>query len=81
MSEMENNNLNNDNNIEVKKKIYYTPAQKRANYKYNANNRQKINEIAKNWYNNHKDTEEFKQKKKEYNRRYLEKQKLLKQQT
>ncbi len=38
----------------------YLESMKRANKKYRENNKDKLREISRNYYNNHKDEEEFK---------------------
>ena len=51
---------------------------KRANKKYRETHKEKINEIARNFYNKHKDNEEFKKANREKAKRsYEKKQKEL----
>ena len=70
-----------DNDIsDIKKKIYYNQSVKKAIYNYRENHREQYNEYAKNYYNKIKDTDEYKLKKAEYNKRYLQKIKEKKQQ-
>ena len=46
----------------------YTPAQKKAYAKYYTNNKPELREKQKQYYDEIKDTEDFKLRKKEYNR-------------
>ena len=43
------------------------------------NNADKLKQARDNWYNSHKDTEEYKQKRKEYNQNYYQQRKVLKE--
>jgi hypothetical protein len=45
---------------EISRYKKYLESMKRANKKYRENNKDKLREIARNYYNNHKDEEEFK---------------------
>jgi hypothetical protein len=39
------------------------------------NNQERIKQVRKNWYESHKDTEDYKQKRKDYNKQYYLKKK------
>ena len=56
----------------------YTPAMKMAIKKYKLNNRDKINEIARIYYNSFKDNEEVKLKRKEHQKIRYQNQKAKK---
>ncbi len=62
------------------RKTTYTPARQRALRKYYEKNREtlmtKILERSKRYYEEKKDTEEWKERKREYNRRYYEKHRM-----
>jgi hypothetical protein len=55
----------------------YSQAQKKANLKYKANNKEKCNLLAKKYYDQKKDDPEYIQKKRESAKRYYQKRKEL----
>ena len=55
----------------------YSQAQKKANLKYKANNKEKCNKLAKKYYDQKKDDPEYIQKKRESAKRYYQKKKEL----
>ena len=55
----------------------YTPAQKKAYAKYYTNNKTELRERQKEHYDKIKTTEDFKLRKKEYNRLYKEREAIL----
>ena len=55
----------------------YSQAQKKANLKYKANNKEKCNLLAKKYYDQKKDDPEYIQKKRESAKRYYLKKKEL----
>ena len=55
----------------------YSQAQKKANLKYKANNKEKCNLLAKKYYDQKKDDPVYIQKKRESAKRYYLKKKLL----
>jgi hypothetical protein len=55
----------------------YSQAQKKANLKYKANNKEKCNLLAKKYYDQKKDDPEYIQKKRESAKRYYQKKKEL----
>jgi len=61
-----------ENNIVIVYKTY-TPSQKRANLKYKAKNLDKINALAKKYYDQNKDDPVYRDKKRESARRYYQK--------
>ena len=65
---MENNNV-----VIIYKS--YSQAQKKANLKYKANNKEKCNLLAKKYYDQSKDDPEYKQKKRDAAKRYYNKRK------
>ena len=67
---MENNNV-----VIIYKS--YSQAQKKANLKYKANNKEKCNKLAKKYYDQKKDDPEYIQKKRESAKRYYLKRKEL----
>jgi len=62
--------------IEIKK-TRYTPAQKKSYAKYYINNKVELLEKQREHYDKIKNTEDFKLRKKEYNRLYKERQAIL----
>jgi len=66
--------------MEIKYKSY-TDAQKKAIYTYRSKNKEKINNLAKKYYDQKKDDPEYIQKKREACKRAYEKRKLLKNNT
>jgi hypothetical protein len=65
-------NPQSENNIVIVYKTY-TPSQKRANLKYKAKNLDKINALAKKYYDQNKDDPVYKEKKRESARKYYQK--------
>ena len=63
-------------NIEQIKKPRYTEAQKRSYSKYYTNNKKELRDKQKEYYDTIKDTEEFKLRRKEYNRSFKERKAL-----
>jgi hypothetical protein len=63
----------NDNVIIIYKT--YTPAQKRANLKYKSNNLERINTLARKYYDLNKNDPDYIQKKRESAKRYYLKKK------
>ena len=55
----------------------YSQAQKKANLKYKANNKEKCNKLAKKYYDQKKDDHDYIQKKRESAKRYYQKKKEL----
>ena len=55
----------------------YSQAQKKANLKYKANNKEKCNLLAKKYYDQKKDDPDYIQKKRESAKRYYQKKKEL----
>lgn len=55
----------------------YSQAQKKANLKYKANNKDKCNQLAKKYYDQKKDDPAYIQKKRESAKRYYQKKKEL----
>ena len=55
----------------------YSQAQKKANLKYKANNKEKCNLLAKKYYDQKKDDPVYIQKKRESAKRYYQKRKEL----
>jgi putative sterol carrier protein len=55
----------------------YSQAQKKANLKYKANNKEKCNQLAKKYYDKKKDDPEYIQKKRESAKKYYLKRKEL----
>ena len=55
----------------------YSQAQKKANLKYKANNKEKCNKLAKKYYDQKKDDPEYIQKKRESAKRYYQKKKEI----
>jgi hypothetical protein len=55
----------------------YSQAQKKANLKYKANNKEKCNLLAKKYYDQKKDDPVYIQKKRESAKRYYQKKKEL----
>jgi hypothetical protein len=68
------NENNNDNNVIIIYKTY-TPAQKKANLKYKTNNIERINTLAKKYYDKNKNDPDFIQRKRESARKYYLKRK------
>lgn len=66
--------MENEQNIQI---VYssYTPAQARAIKKYRQNNKEKINELQKKYYNARKDDEDFLQMKRDKAKEYYNKRK------
>lgn len=74
--------MNNNDNVIIIYKTY-TPAQKKANLKYKSNNLDRINTLAKKYYDLNKDNSDYIQKKRESAKKYYlkkkeEKSKLIK---
>jgi len=53
----------------------YTPAQKKANLKYKSNNLERINTLAKKYYNLNKNDPDYIQRKRESSKKYYLKKK------
>lgn len=65
--------MNEDNIIIIYKT--YTPAQKKANLKYKSNNLERINTLARKYYDKNKNDPDYLQKKRESAKRYYLKKK------
>lgn len=77
--QMENEQLKqNPRVIVITKETSYTPAQKRAISKYQSKNKEKINDIASDYYHRNRQNPEFLQRKNELARKYYENKKLKK---
>lgn len=76
MDDSKENNLNNENKvIVIVKYSSYTESQKRAIQKYRQNNKEKVNELHRKYYNQQKDNPEFIQRKREQAKKYYYKKK------
>jgi hypothetical protein len=64
----------NEENIIIIYKTY-TPAQKKANLKYKSNNLERINSLAKKYYDKNKNDPDYLQRKRESAKRYYLKKK------
>lgn len=76
-----NSEINQPSNVDTNKLLAYErhlENTRRANKKYREANREKLKQIAKNYYDAHKNDEEFKEKLREKARKHYEKKKLTK---